>query len=83
MQLRPPNGKFVFDEPYNPHFLAYHSVDPLWPKFEPYERTHNHRQGKGAEWAYALNRFRIGTFTDEDVKIIWSNIVCIVAILYR
>ena len=54
--------------------MAYHSVDPLWPKFEPFVLTHNHRQGKGAEWAYALNRFRIGTFTDEDVKLLEQRI---------
>ena len=73
-QLKPPNGTFVFKEPYNPHFSAYHSVDPLWPKFEPFELTHNHRQGEGAKWANALNRIRIGKFTEDDVGLLRPRI---------
>ena len=45
MQLAPVNGKYVFDEPRNPKFRPFYSVNSLWHSFKPMILTHNHRQG--------------------------------------
>ena len=47
MQLAPVNGKYIFDEPRNPKFRPFHSVNSLWHSFRPMILVHNHRQGKG------------------------------------
>ena len=65
----------MFQEPFNPHSLAYHSVTPLWTMFEPFELTVNHRQGKGSKWVETLNRIRNQTFTEDDIKVLRSRII--------
>ena len=74
LQLRPVNGSYVFQCPGNPHFAAYHSVDPLWPKFEPHLLIHNHRQGEGSKWVETLNRIRDKTFTEDDMNVLRERI---------
>ena len=73
-QLRPVKATFPFEAPFNPHFSAYHSVSPLWKMFEPFELVHNHRQGDGFAWAEALNRIRIGAFTEQDAELLRKRI---------
>ena len=68
-------GSYVFQDPFNPHALAYHSVSPLWKMFEPFELTFNHRQGEASKWVETLNRIRNQTFNEEDVKILKSRII--------
>ena len=64
----------MFEEPLDEHFKAFHQSNPLWRKFEPFLLVHNHRQGEGGKWTEALNRFRVGTFTDDDLDIIRGRI---------
>ena len=70
----PVKASGAWQEPFNEHFLAYHNVDPLWRKFEPFELTHNHRQGEGSSWVNTLNRIREGKHTEEDMEILKSRI---------
>ena len=67
-------GKYVFEEPNGEHFKAFHQSNPLWKMFEPFLLVHNHRQGEGGKWTEALNRFRVGTFTDNDLDFIRARI---------
>ena len=64
----------MFDEPNGQHFKAFHQSNRLWRLFEPFLLVHNHRQGEGGKWTEALNRFRVGTFTDDDLDIIRGRI---------
>ena len=68
------NGGYIFQEPSNKHFLQYDKSHTLWKKFAPYELIHNHRQGEDGIWADCLNRFRLGTFTEDDIKVLISRI---------
>lgn len=67
-------GKYVFDEPNGQHFKAFHQSNRLWRLFEPFLLVHNHRQGEGGKWTEALNRFRDGTFTEDDLDFIRGRI---------
>ena len=67
-------GKYVFEEPSGQKFKAFHQSNPLWKMFEPFLLVHNHRQGEGGKWTEALNRFRVGTFTDNDLDFIRGRI---------
>ena len=46
LQLAPVKASYIFDKPRNPHFAAYHDVNPLWMSFESMILKWNHRQGK-------------------------------------
>ena len=74
LQIQPVKGKYVFAEPADKHFKPFHQSNPLWRIFEPFLLVHNHRQGEGGKWTEALNRFRFGTFTDDDLDIIRGRI---------
>ena len=58
----------MFGEPNGEHFKAFHQSNPLWKMFEPFLLVHNHRQGEGGKWTEALNRFRDGSFTEDDLE---------------
>ena len=66
MQFRPINEDYIFNPPKSIKSKPFHSVDPLWSRFDVAILTTNHRQGDGNEWTEMLNRFRIGIVTDED-----------------
>ncbi len=70
MQLPPVQGRYVFQAPKNPQFLAFHSVTPIWKQFTPFVLQHNHRQGESKTWSETLNRIREGNLTEEDEKIL-------------
>ena len=67
-------GLFIFQEPRNEHFKAFHQSNPLWKLFESFLLEHNHRQGEGGKWTESLNRFRIGTFTEDDLNILKGRV---------
>ena len=75
MQIKPPKGRYVFQEPLNEHFATYHHVDSLWKRFEPMELVKNHRQGEGSNWTERLNRFREQNFTEEDINVLKTRII--------
>ena len=68
MQLKPIQGRMVFDTPSNPDFQATDALDSRWRKFESVLLEKNHRQGKDGKYADILNRVRIGDQTEEDLK---------------
>ena len=59
---------YIFSCP-KKHKQAYEEYQ-LWRNCEPMILKHNHRQGESSEWANILNRFRVGTVTDEDFKLL-------------
>ena len=66
MQMDPPKGKFIFDEPANKKYQPLHGIDPLWLTFDVAVLDTNHRQGEGNFWTEMLNRFRLGIVLDDD-----------------
>ena len=56
LQLAPVKAKYIFEEPKNSHFKAFHEVNSLWSTFQPMILQQNHRQGNIHE--FSLN-FRI------------------------
>ena len=74
MQLPPVLQSFVFARPRDDQFRQFSYSCDLWSKFTPHILTHNHRQGEGAEWSNALNRFRVGIHTDADIAILRGRI---------
>ena len=76
LQLRPPQGRFIFEQPRNPdYFGLYNSSDSLWNSFDAVNLVHNHRQGEGSEWAEVLNRIRDGSFTSADINLLKTRII--------
>ena len=68
MQLRPIQGKFIFEEPKNTaDFSEAHLLDPRWRMFDSVILEKNHRQGADGAYADLLNKIRIGAQTDEDL----------------
>ena len=44
LQLRPPQGRFIFEKPKNLDYLPlFYSEDSLWNSFEAVNLVHNHR----------------------------------------
>ena len=68
MQLRPIQGKFIFEEPKNTaDFSEAHLLDPRWKMFHSVILEKNHRQGADGAYADLLNKIRIGAHTEEDL----------------
>ena len=70
MQIHPVMQSLVFEKPKDYQFKQFSYDCDLWSKFKPHILTHNHRQGEGAIWSNALNRFRVASHTDEDIEIL-------------
>ena len=70
MQLHPVMQSIVFAKPKDNQFKQFSYECDLWSKFTPHILSHNHRQGEGAIWSNALNRFRVASHTDEDIEIL-------------
>ena len=68
LQLPPVKGRYIFEQPMNTHFSAFHDVSPLWKSFNPFVLEHNHRQGECKAWAETLNRIREGILHPEDLE---------------
>ena len=68
MQLRPIQGKFIFEAPSNPEFQTGDALDPRWKKFRSVLFEENHRQGKQKNFAAILNRIRTGDQNGEDLN---------------
>ena len=76
LQLRPPQGRFIFEQSRNSDYLGlYNSSESLRSSFNAVNLIHNHRQGAGSEWAEVLNRIKDGSFTEKDVALLKTRIV--------
>ena len=73
-QLRPPKGRYPFEEPINrEHSIVYH-LRNLWQTFTVVILEENHRQGEDKIYADLLNRLRTGEFTDEDINLLETRV---------
>ena len=79
LQLRPVNGKYVFESPRNEKYKKVSQVLNLWEKFEVVDLEFNHRQGEDKIYADLLNRLRYKSksdeLSDEDCQLLNSRIV--------
>ena len=71
-QLKPVKNSFVFELP-NDGYAALH--DPLWYQFKFTELTQIMRQKDDKRFAELLNRVRINSCTEEDIKLLKSRII--------
>jgi exonuclease III len=70
-QLKPVQGRFLFEIPSNPAFHVKHRFCNLWNLLTVINLTTNHRQGASGEFAELLNRMRVlrkGEMEEEDIK---------------
>ena len=74
LQLKPVRAAQVFEAPLGQKYNAYHEMVNLWKMFENIELTHNHRQAEDREYAFILNRIRMGDHTEDDMKTLASRI---------
>ena len=70
MQLRPVQGRYIFDTPVSKDYEVIHECNPRWPMFSCILLEKNHRQGEDKIYAELLNRVRVGSHTDEDMEIL-------------
>ena len=77
LQLRPVRARYIFEEPQNESFALAYLVEPLWKKFDIVMLRTNHRQGEDKEYADILNRLRIGTVEDEDLRKLEERVLSI------
>jgi len=74
LQLRPIQGRYIFEAPKCSEYQVHHDFDSLWSHFDFIELKENHRQGSDKQYAEILNRIRYETFTNEDMKLLRSRI---------
>ena len=73
-QLRPPKGKYPFEEPQNREHSVVFQLRNLWQTFTVVILEENHRQGDDKTYADLLNRVRNETFTDEDMNVLETRV---------
>lgn len=64
LQLKPVNGRYIFQEPYNAHYIPYFEVNNLWNLFDVVNLVHNHRQKEERQWTEILNKIRVNTIIE-------------------
>ena len=74
MQLKPVQGKYVFESPTNPEFKTAHTLNPQWSQFQSILLQENHRQGNEKSFADTLNRVRTGHHNEEDLMKLRSRV---------
>ena len=74
MQLKPVQGKYVFESPKNPEFRTAHALNPQWKQFKSILLEQNHRQGNEKSFADTLNRIRTGNHNEEDIRKLQSRV---------
>ena len=74
MQLRPVQGRYIFDTPVSKDYEVIHECNPRWPMFSCILLEKNHRQGEDKIYAELLNRVRVGSHTDQDMEILESRV---------
>ena len=74
MQLKPVQGRYVFESPTNQEFRTAHALDPQWKHFQSILLEQNHRQGNERSFADTLNRIRTGTHNEKDISKLNSRV---------
>ena len=75
LQLKPVKAVQIFEAPRGEKYRAYHEMVDLWKMNENVELTQNHRQAGDREYAFMLNRIRMGEHNEEDIKTLASRII--------
>ena len=70
MQLRPCQGRYIFDMPANPDFHVTYLLQSRWEMLQVINLTTNHRQGNDKTYADLLNRIRTGDHTPDDLELL-------------
>ena len=74
MQLQPVQGRYIFQPPSNPEFRTADAIEPRWRLFKSVLLEINHRQGDQGTFADMLNRIRIGSQTEQDLKALRTRV---------
>ena len=74
MQLRPVQGRFIFDDPRLIDYKEIHACNPRWEMFASTILEKNHRQGRDKSYADLLNRIRIGKHTEDDMEVLETRV---------
>ena len=75
LQLAPIKGKYIFEQPKNPHFAPFFEVDSLWHSFEVIDLKENHRQGDALTFSKVLNKMRYGIVDNEVEELLTSRLL--------
>ena len=68
LQIKPVKERYTFDVSKCTEFQLASCIESHWNKMQIINLNLNHRQGKGKKYAEILNRIRIGSHTEEDMK---------------
>ena len=74
MQLKPCQGRYVFELPSNPDFHITHILQSRWKMLQVINLTTNHRQGNDKTYADLLNRIRTGDHTPDDLELLETRL---------
>ena len=66
LQLRPIQGRYIFEAPKCSEYQVHHDFDSLWSHFDFIELKENHRQGSDKQYAEILKQVADGTLTIAD-----------------
>ena len=64
----------MFSPPKDSQSNAFHSLEPLWEKFQPIRLKTNHRQGEEGDCADLFNRIRVGSYTQQDIELLQTRV---------
>ena len=73
MQLKPVQGRYIFEEPKNASHNLSCVTRSLWRQFQVVDLRFNHRQGEDGIYADLLNRIRFGKPTENDIQILMER----------
>ena len=68
LQIKPVKGRYIFDDPKCMEFQLASCIESHWKKMQIVNLEVNHRQGDDKIYAEILNRIRVGSHTEDDMK---------------
>ena len=74
LQLRPVNGRYIYEEPMRECYQIKYILNPLWKLFTVINLEENHRQENDKKYADLLNRMRIGNTSEEDMEVLRKRV---------
>ena len=74
LQLQPCRARYIFDEPKCEAYRIAYDCETHWKSFDVVTLEENHRQDEDQEYANILNRIRIGSVTEEDIKVLETRV---------
>ena len=68
LQIKPVKGRYIFDDPKCIEFQLASCIKSHWQNMQIVNLEVNHRQGDDKIYAEILNRIRVGSHTEDDMK---------------